>query len=172
MYNDGPDTFFDGWYSISIYPNATASVFDHCLLRFAGQDNRAAITCLGSSPTITNCHFYKCETGIDLQGGDTPPIIENNVFEESLRAPIMQAWNLAPDLTTNTFTNNNINGIGITQSYWPYPIPTGNYILPAVSLMGMGEIVYVIYESLTIPDSTAPHHRTRRSDEVYQRAKH
>ena len=148
--NDDPD-FFGSWKNLVVHSTGSASTFDHCLFHHGGDnDDQAVFICESSSPTITNCHFYDGRVGLELRG-QSAPIVENNTFEQNSYAPIRMPWTLTPNFANNIFIDNNINGIELTQ---PASVAVGSYTLPATNLGALTQVPYVLYSSLTIPDST------------------
>ena len=150
LYDDeyGGDTNTDGTTTIAISTywrslvfkatSGTSSSLSHCKFRYGGENN-GFVYCDGGSPTITNCHFYKGEKGLVIRYNSLP-IVENNVFEQHILAPIRQDWNVSINLPSNTFINNGINGIELfgTGDNVPLSIlaPTGIADMPYVISAG------------------------------------
>ena len=140
-----------GWSSLTVSASSGASsVFSHCLFRYGGSAS-GAVNCPGSSPTITNCRFYKCKISLDVKTG-AAPVVENNVFEENTASPISITYDIVPAYANNTFLNNQINGLGLRgQLAYDEPI-AGNYTLTQANVAGIENIPYVISTSITISE--------------------
>ncbi|HNL07152.1 MAG TPA: PKD domain-containing protein, partial [Chitinophagales bacterium] len=88
----GGDTNGDGsattpnvsnWSSVEIAASSgNSSVIGNCLFRFGSYDN-GALNITGSSPSVTNCTFFKCKRGVDVVNSNTQintcKFIENNI---------------------------------------------------------------------------------------------
>ena len=141
----------DSWGSIYISPSSgNTSTFSYCNFRYGGLatlgSNDGAVVCDGSSPTISQCHFYKCYIGLEITNGGTPTVTDN-VFERLVFPPISITLGITPNYANNTFVDNAINAIELNDT-----LHTGSYTLVPTSVGTLENISYIISDRLFIAE--------------------
>ena len=158
----GGDTNGDGstnpsagdWRSITFNESSgSSSVMDHCEIRYGGYDNfdvTRAMNIFHSSPTISNCHFYRNSHSMRIGGLTAAPMISNNTFEEDTWAPISLDLGATPIFSGNQYSNNNYDAVGITSIAYN----EDNYTLPKLDVAGFTNIPYIHLHNITIGDQS------------------
>ena len=150
----GGDTNTDGlsqvgpsqWDNIIVTSDSdNSSIFSNCEFRGGGGENKGTLQCDGSSPTITNCHFYKCKTGLEVKNVGAP-LVENNDFEQNSETPITIGPDVIPAYANNTYTNNGITGLGLRK---PDFLNEGTHTIGPTNVAGIENIPYVVLDSYT-----------------------
>ena len=159
VFTDNEDSAYGGsgfpnqgyeWKSIQIKATSgNTSVFSHCEIRYGGYDKFSALDCQGSSPFISNCHFFKCKDALAITQGSTA-VVNNNVFEQDNSMPIRISYDVTPNFANNTFIDNQINGLGITGT-----TNIGNYTLSPTNVAGIENIPYVIEDTIVIAQGSS-----------------
>ena len=160
------------WRSIVFYESsANTSIMDQCHILYGGYDyfdNSKAVRIVDSSPTITNCWFYKNSLSLSIEGFsdeiiiiddedpepsrmvNTQPVITNNIFEEDTWAPIIMDIGISPIFMNNTFVNNTYNAVGLSARTYSEQ----NYTLPQLDIAGFQNIAYITSSNVTIGDGS------------------
>jgi parallel beta-helix repeat protein len=114
-----PDSTDWGWIEFESTSENADCLLEHCVVRYGGNDwyygynggygnfrNEAAVVrCLGASPTIRNCEFTQCRSGIYVQ--NSAPLVSRNTFTGivgvAIEVNLGSTTNLEPVLFANTF---------------------------------------------------------------------
>ncbi len=127
--------------------SGSSSIFQHCIFRF-GTYYDGIITAKGSSPSIQDCHFFKCERGVyALDGGS--PLIAGNTFEACTSVPVARDLSSPVSFENNSFIDNGINAIGlVNNSSSP---PGSSYFIEQANLGTTLNAPYAPLQGITIP---------------------
>ncbi|MEW6620414.1 MAG: right-handed parallel beta-helix repeat-containing protein [bacterium] len=93
------------WYGICFYDKAEdSSILNNCLIEYGGDGN---ISCYSASPIITNCTIGSSSNNGICCYYASPNITNNTILANDTYGIYCSGTSSSPDISDNTFTNNN-----------------------------------------------------------------